>query len=47
MPFFPVGRLLSGLILLACASAVHAQITDWQKPVPFRGESVDPAARVT
>jgi hypothetical protein len=47
MLFSPVGRLLSGLMLLLGASATQAQITDWQKPEPFRGETVDPAAKVT
>lgn len=32
------------LALLLVASSVHSQITDWQKPDAYRGESVDPAA---
>ncbi|WP_374336731.1 CNP1-like family protein [Methyloversatilis sp.] len=36
---------MSALAALSLIGAANAQITDWQKPDPFRGEEVDPAAR--
>lgn len=46
MLFILRSRPLTGLLFLFSVSAAHAQITDWQKSEPFRGETVDPAAKV-